>query len=79
MPPCPTRGLEMGRAIQARRRVPQNSEQGKTHMPPDARIGVRHTCPRVDPWPKPLVGGPILTGEPTILIGGIPCCECPSD
>ena len=36
-------------------------------MPPAARITDNHTCPMTDP--KPHVGGPIVTGEPTVLIG----------
>lgn len=32
-----------------------------------------HTCPMVDPGPKPHVGGPVTgPGVPTVLIGGIP-------
>jgi uncharacterized Zn-binding protein involved in type VI secretion len=42
-------------------------------MPPAARISDMHTCPMVDPGPKPHVGGPILPpGAPTVLIGGLP-------
>jgi uncharacterized Zn-binding protein involved in type VI secretion len=35
-----------------------------------------HTCPMVDPGPKPHVGGPILPpGAPTVLIGGMPAAR----
>jgi len=44
-------------------------------MPPAARIGDMHTCPLVDPGPKPHVGGPIVTGEVTVLIGGVPAAR----
>ena len=55
---------------------------------PAARVGDMHTCPMVDPGPKPHVGGPVLpAGEPTVLIGGMPAarmgdkatCVGPSD
>ncbi|THB74018.1 MAG: hypothetical protein D6B28_02795 [Gammaproteobacteria bacterium] len=39
---------------------------------PGARIGDMHTCPMVDPGPKPHVGGPVSKGNPTVLSGGIP-------
>ncbi|MCA9290148.1 MAG: PAAR domain-containing protein [Phycisphaerales bacterium] len=43
---------------------------------PAARVGDMHTCPMVDPGPKPHVGGPILpAGEPTVLIGGMPAAR----
>ncbi len=42
-------------------------------MPPAARIADMHTCPMVDPGPKPHVGGPILgPGVPTVIICGMP-------
>lgn len=42
-------------------------------MPLAARISDMHTCPMVDPGPKPHVGGPILPpGVPTVMIGGLP-------
>jgi uncharacterized Zn-binding protein involved in type VI secretion len=35
-----------------------------------------HTCPMVDPGPKPHVGGPILPpGAPKVLIGGLPAAR----
>ena len=41
-------------------------------MPPAARLTDNHTCPMVDPGPKPHVGGPILPPcEPTVLIGNL--------
>lgn len=45
-------------------------------MPPAARITDFHTCPMVNPWPVPHVGGPILPpGSPTVLIGGQPAAR----
>lgn len=42
-------------------------------MPPAARISDMHTCPMVDPGPKPHVGGPVTgPGVPTVLVGGMP-------
>lgn len=42
-------------------------------MPPAARLTDMHTCPMVDPGPKPHVGGPILPPcEPTVLTGFLP-------
>jgi uncharacterized Zn-binding protein involved in type VI secretion len=31
-----------------------------------------HTCPLINPGPVPHVGGPVSTGCPTVLIGGMP-------
>ncbi len=43
---------------------------------PAARVGDNHTCPMVDPGPKPHVGGPILpVGCPTVLIGNMPAAR----
>lgn len=41
---------------------------------PAARIGDIHTCPAAN-GPVPHVGGPILTGFPTVLIGGMPAAR----
>lgn len=38
-------------------------------MPPAARITDLHTCPMVNPGPVPHVGGPVIGGEETVLIG----------
>jgi uncharacterized Zn-binding protein involved in type VI secretion len=43
-------------------------------MPMAARIGDMHTCPMVDVL-KPHVGGPIVTGAPNVLIGGMPAAR----
>lgn len=51
---------------------------------PAARIGDMHTCPAVGPPPAaiPAVGGPIVTGFPTVLTMGPPqaritdMCSC---
>ncbi|MCK6588489.1 MAG: PAAR domain-containing protein [Polyangiaceae bacterium] len=45
----------------------------RTTMPPAARITDNHTCPMADP--KPHVGGPIVSGEPTVLIGFMPAAR----
>lgn len=43
---------------------------------PAARVGDMHTCPMVDPGPKPHVGGPILPPcQPNVLIGGMPAAR----
>jgi len=44
-------------------------------MPPAARIGDMHTCPMVDPGPKPHVGGPIVVGCPTVQLGFMPAAR----
>lgn len=44
-------------------------------MPPAARLGDMHTCPMVDPGPKPHVGGPISTAAPTVIICGQPAAR----
>ncbi len=46
-------------------------------MPPAARIGDMHTCPMVTPGtpPIPHVGGPILKGEPTVIVGMMPAAR----
>jgi len=44
-------------------------------MPPAARITDMHTCPKVEPGPVPHVGGPIITGEVTVIIGFVPAAR----
>lgn len=44
-------------------------------MQPAARISDMHTCPMIDPGPKPHVGGPIIEGEPTVMIGMLPAAR----
>jgi uncharacterized Zn-binding protein involved in type VI secretion len=46
-------------------------------MPPAARISDFHTCPLATPGtpPIPHVGGPIITGAPTVLIGFMPAAR----
>jgi uncharacterized Zn-binding protein involved in type VI secretion len=44
-------------------------------MPPAARITDMHTCPKVEPGPKPHVGGPIIEGETTVDIGFLPAAR----
>lgn len=41
-------------------------------MPPASRIGDHHVCPMVNPGPVPHVGGPIVAGMPTVLVGNMP-------
>ena len=40
-------------------------------MPPAARISAMHTCP-MSTGPVPHVGGPIVVGCPTVMIGFMP-------
>jgi uncharacterized Zn-binding protein involved in type VI secretion len=42
---------------------------------PAARISDMHTCPLVNPGPVPHVGGPIIKGEITVLIGNLPAAR----
>src|SRR4051812_9959344 len=44
-------------------------------MPPAARITDMHTCPKVEPGPVPHVGGPVMKGDPTVLIGFMPAAR----
>jgi uncharacterized Zn-binding protein involved in type VI secretion len=44
-------------------------------MPPAARISDAHVCPKVEPGPKPHVGGPVSAGEATVLIGFQPAAR----
>ena len=45
-------------------------------MPPAARITDMHTCPKVEPGPVPHVGGPVISGNSSVMIGGMPAaCE----
>ena len=40
---------------------------------PAARLTDKHTCPMVEPGPKPHLGGPIMgPGVTTVLIGNLP-------
>ena len=43
-------------------------------MKPAARVSDMHVCPMLTPAvpPIPHVGGPIMMGVPTVLIGGLP-------
>ncbi len=42
---------------------------------PASRVGDMHTCPLFEPPGVPHVGGPILTGDPTVLICGNPAAR----
>jgi uncharacterized Zn-binding protein involved in type VI secretion len=44
-------------------------------MPPAARITDLHACPKVNPGPVPHVGGPVLSGEGTVIIGNQPAAR----
>lgn len=44
-------------------------------MPPAARITDMHTCPMVNPGPVPHVGGPIITGCMSVIIGYQPAAR----
>ncbi|HSN99393.1 MAG TPA: PAAR domain-containing protein [Candidatus Nanopelagicales bacterium] len=44
-------------------------------MPPAARILDMHTCPMVNPGPVPHVGGPVTSGEDTVIIGHMPAAR----
>jgi len=44
-------------------------------MFPAARISDLHTCPKVEPGPVPHVGGPIITGEPKVVIQYMPAAR----
>src|SRR3954471_21517101 len=44
-------------------------------MPAAARITDMHTCPMVEPGPKPHVGGPVVSGETSVLIGYMPAAR----
>ena len=46
-------------------------------MPPAARMGDMHVCPLVTPGipPIPHVGGPVVMGCPTVMIGGQPAAR----
>lgn len=41
---------------------------------PAARLSDMHTCPMCD-GPVPHVGGPIIMGAPTVLIGSLPAAR----
>ena len=44
-------------------------------MPAAARITDHHVCPKVEPGPVPHVGGPVLAGDPTVIIGHQPAAR----
>lgn len=46
-------------------------------MPPAARLFDMHTCPMQTPAvvPVPHVGGPVIVGAPTVLIGELPAAR----
>lgn len=44
-------------------------------MPPAARMSDMHVCPMITPPAIPHVGGPILGGCPTVLIGSLPAAR----
>jgi uncharacterized Zn-binding protein involved in type VI secretion len=54
-----------------------NRRESSAIMPPAARISDMHVCPMATPGtpPIPHVGGPVMTGLPTVLIGGVPAAR----
>jgi uncharacterized Zn-binding protein involved in type VI secretion len=44
-------------------------------MGPAARLSDMHTCPMLEGGTVPHVGGPIASGCPTVLIGGLPAAR----
>jgi len=44
-------------------------------MPAAARITDMHTCPMVEPGPKPHVGGPVSSGDTSVIIGFQPAAR----
>ncbi len=44
-------------------------------MPAAARITDFHVCPKVEPGPVPHVGGPVIAGEATVIIGHQPAAR----
>lgn len=42
---------------------------------PASRLTDMHVCPMAEPGPVPHVGGPVLAGAPTVLIGGLPAAR----
>ncbi|WP_395857825.1 PAAR domain-containing protein [Cystobacter fuscus] len=34
-----------------------------------------HACPKVEPGPVPHVGGPVVAGDSTVIIGGMPAAR----
>ena len=44
-------------------------------MPPAARLGDNHVCPKVEPGPVPHVGGPVIAGEGSVIIGYQPAAR----
>jgi uncharacterized Zn-binding protein involved in type VI secretion len=46
-------------------------------MPPASRLTDMHVCPLITPVvpPIPHVGGPIMLGAPTVLIGSLPAAR----
>jgi uncharacterized Zn-binding protein involved in type VI secretion len=43
-------------------------------MPPAARVSDMHVCPLIT-GTVPHVGGPVISGEPTVLIGSMPAAR----
>ncbi len=44
-------------------------------MPAAARITDMHICPKVEPGPKPHVGGPVVSGDNSVIIGRRPAAR----
>lgn len=46
---------------------------------PAAKIGDVHVCPMLNPGGVPHVGGPVIQGATTVLIGGMPAAVAGSN
>lgn len=46
---------------------------------PVATIGHTHVCPRIEPGPRPHVGGPIVSGRSSVRINGVPVATVGDD
>ena len=53
----------------------ENSMLDQRFQAEAARVGDWQNCPLIDPPYIPHIGGPILTGCPTVLIGGQPAAR----
>src|SRR5450631_3120615 len=72
--PCRRRGSGALERLCEARAGPLRSARREPLMPPAARITDMHVCPMVTPGlpPIPHVGGPVISGAPTVLTGKLP-------
>jgi uncharacterized Zn-binding protein involved in type VI secretion len=54
--------------------IVKDISSGAFPLPPAARITDMHTCPMATPGtpPVPHVGGPVISGAPTVIVAGMP-------